>query len=326
MSVNDSRTVADFQKFTFSGHLRSHVYKVLEENIKLGHGDYACYWSLELMCSGLVHSLWQTLFECAAKHINRAGPNVFLYLISSYEKFAPIESQYSVLQMTDIRNNVQARQLVCETAASVALTRKHKLIPLPKIKVEHDFNQVTLQENLRSPSSNYAKHIVREDDPVDIYIPLNELTYCLRPESRDLTRALYWIAWILKFASQYKKQTKVAFDCSFRSNKYIDSSYSRNEVWLIWDVINDSVRMSPQQGVLLPYIDALYKIHCLRWSPSVLKNRMCFVNCACMFICESNTLDIHYPVPQNIMTVKSIVDNIPEWIKSIVHTQKTFSA
>ena len=160
----------------------------------------------------------------------------------------------------------------------------------------------------------------------DIYIPINELTYCLKPESRDLTRALYWIAWILKFASQYKKQTKVAFDCSFRSNKYIDSSYSRNAIWLIWDVINDSVRMSPQQGVLLPYIDALYKIHCLRWSPSVLKNRMCFVNCACMFICESNTLDIHYPVPQNILTVKSIVDNIPEWIKSIVNTQKTFSA
>jgi len=270
--------------------------------------------------------MWQTMFECAAKHINRAAPNVFLYLITSYEKFAPIEGQYSLLQMTDIRNNVQARQIACETAATVALTRKHKLIPLPKIKVEHDFNTITIQENLRAPSSNYARHIVREDDPVDIYIPLNELAYCLRPESRDLTRALYWMAWILKFSSQYKKQNKKPFDCSFRANKYIDDSFSRNAVWLIWDTIQDSVRLSPQQGVLLPYIDALYKIHCLRWSPTVLKNRICFANCAAMFICESNTLDIHYPVPQNIITVKSIVENIPEWIKSIVHTQKTFSA
>ena len=81
MDIHDSRTVVDFQKFTFSGHLRTHVYKVLNENIKLGHADYACYWSLELLCSGLVNSLWQTLFEAAAQHINRATPNVFLYLV-----------------------------------------------------------------------------------------------------------------------------------------------------------------------------------------------------------------------------------------------------
>ena len=53
MDIHDSRTVLDFQKFTFSGHLRAHVYKVLDENIKLGHADYACYWTLELICSGL---------------------------------------------------------------------------------------------------------------------------------------------------------------------------------------------------------------------------------------------------------------------------------
>jgi hypothetical protein len=55
MNVIDSRSVVDFQKFTFSGHLRQHVYKVLNENVKLGHADYACYWALELLCSGLVH-------------------------------------------------------------------------------------------------------------------------------------------------------------------------------------------------------------------------------------------------------------------------------
>jgi hypothetical protein len=52
MNVIDSRTVLDFQKFTFSGHLRQHVYKVLNENIKLGHADYACYWALELYMFG----------------------------------------------------------------------------------------------------------------------------------------------------------------------------------------------------------------------------------------------------------------------------------
>ena len=62
MDVHDPRNVTDFQKFTFSGHLRTHVYKVLDENVKLGHADYACFWTLELLCSGLTHSFWNTIF------------------------------------------------------------------------------------------------------------------------------------------------------------------------------------------------------------------------------------------------------------------------
>jgi len=324
-AINDPRTVVDFQRFTFSGHLRTHVYKVLDENIKLGHADYACYWSLELLCSGLVHSLWQTLFESAARHINRAAPNVFLYLINAYERFAPFEQKYSILAMTDMRNNGEARSAVCEAAATVSLTKKGKLTNLPTIKPDHDYSPLTMQENLKAPSSNYARHIAKPEDPLDLYVALNELVYCLRAESRDFMKSLYWIAWILKFASIYKKTNKQALVFAYRPNSFIDQSYGRDPVWLIWEVVMDSARTSPQTGVLIPYIDALFKLHCLRWNPSVAKSRLCFLVCACQFICESNTLDVHYPVPQNNGIIKGITVNIPQWIKSIIETQRTFS-
>jgi len=323
--VSDGRTVLDFQKFTFSGHLRTHVYKVLDENIKLGHADYAGYWTLELLCSGLVHSMWQTLFESSAKHINRAAPNLFLYLVQAYEKFAPYESQYSLMAMTDMRNNIPVRQMVCEAAATVALTRKHKLMSLPTIKPEHDFQQVTITENLKAPSSNYVRHLLKEDDPMDLYVSLNEMAYCLRPEARDFTRAIYWMSWILKFASVFKQTNKRPLECSYRPNPYIDQSHGRHVVWIFWDIVQNASRSSPQAGVLNPYIDALYKLHCLRWNPSVMKARCCFLVCACLYICESNTLDIHYPVPQDIIAVKGIVESTPNWIHSIIQTQKTFS-
>jgi hypothetical protein len=323
--VSDGRTVLDFQKFTFSGHLRTHVYKVLDENIKLGHADYAGYWTLELLCSGLVHSMWQTLFESSAKHINRAAPNVFLYLVQAYEKFAPYESQYSLMAMTDMRNNIPVRQMVCEAAATVALTRKHKLMSLPTIKPEHDFQQVTITENLKAPSSNYVRLLLKEDDPMDLYVSLNEMAYCLRPEARDFTRAIYWMSWILKFASVFKQTNKRPLECSYRPNPYIDQSHGRHVVWIFWDIVQNASRSSPQAGVLNPYIDALYKLHCLRWNPSVMKARCCFLVCACLYICESNTLDIHYPVPQDIIAVKGIVESTPNWIHSIIQTQKTFS-
>ncbi len=325
MDVYDTRTVVDFQKFTFSGHLRQHVYKVLEENIKLGHADYACYWTLELLCSGLTHSMWQTLFESTSKHINRAAPNALLYLVKMYEKFAPYEGQYSFTSMQDIRNNSDVRNLVCETAASIAMCRKNKLPPLPKIKPEHDFLQITIHENLKSPSANYARSIVKESDPVELYIPLNELTYCLRPETRDVEKSLYWVAWILKYSSQFKKQNKTDLICNFRQNPYVEDKYLHLAIWLIWDVVLDAAKKSPQSGTLAPYIDSLYKFYCLRWNPGVLKTRLCFLINAVLFICESTTLDIHYSVPHDISTVHKLIENIPHWIYAIIQTQKTFS-
>jgi len=326
MNIYDTRTVVDFQKFTFSGHLRQHVYKVLDENIKLGHADYACYWTLELICSGLIHSMWQSLFESTAKHINRAAPNAFLYLMKMYEKFAPYEGQYTIMNMTDIRNNSDVRNLVCEVAASLAMCRKNKLTPLPKISPEHDFLQVTITENLKSPSANYAKQLMKEHDPIELYVPYNELAYCLRPETRDVSRALYWVAWMLKYASQFKKQNKTDLPCSYRINPFIDEKYASLVIWMIWECVQDAAHHSPQSGTLKPYIDALFKFHCLRWSPSVMKQRVVFLNTAILFICESTTLDVHYSVPHDIVAVHGLIENIPSWISAIVQTQKTFSS
>lgn len=325
MDIHDPRTVIDFQKFTFSGHLRSHVYKVIEENIKLAHADYTCYWVLELLCSGLVHSLWQTLFLSAAKYINRAAPNVFIYLVEKYETFSTYEGQYTTLGMTGIRNNSAVRTLVCEVAASIAMARKNKLPAFPKIKPDHDFQHITIQESLKSPSANYARLLALKDDPMEIYIPLNELVYCLRPETRDITRSLYWAAWMLKYASQTKKQHKVELTCAYRANKFIDQKHGREIIWLIWDAVLDAAKKSPQAGMLQPYIESLFKLHCLRWQPSLLKVRLPFLISAMLFVCESNTLDIHYKIPHDVTTIHNVVANIPQWILAIIQTQKTFS-
>jgi len=146
MEIIDPRTVVDFQKTTFCGHPRAHVVKVLLQNIQLGHADYACYWSLELLCSGLVHTLWMALFEGAALHVNRANPNIFLYLANAYEYYATIEARYALREMTSIRNNLEVRQKICQAASVVSMCRKNKLPSLPTIKPAHDFDPVTIQE------------------------------------------------------------------------------------------------------------------------------------------------------------------------------------
>jgi hypothetical protein len=323
MEIVDTRTVADFQSFTFSGHARAQVLKSLSEAIKLGHADYACFWTLELLCSGLVHSLWTTFFDCAASTVHRLCPNVFLYLTESYEDFANIESQYDLRTMTEIRNNNQARQIVCRVATTLALLRKDKLIALPKIKPEHDFQDVTVRENLRATTQRASSGIVHPDDPYELHIPINELCYHLQHNVRDAHRVLYWIAWIQKFASVYKKNTKQSLSFSPRPNEYVSDKYARHPVWLYWAAVWKATDDSP---MIRPYVDALYRIHNLRWAPGLMKQRVPFLICAVLFVTEGAALNIHESAQRNAIEVEEVLRGMPRWLETILQTRDSFSS
>ena len=319
MEVTDPRTVADFQKSTFCGHPRSHVTKVLVQNVQLGHADYACYWALELLCSGLVHSLWATLFDAAALHINRANPNVFIYLADAYERYAPIESLLTVSNMTTIRNNQDVRRLICEVAATLSLCRKNKLPSLPTMKPAHDFDPVTIQESLKAPSRIYGTLVMRKTDPLAAAVPLNEFVYCLRADVRDVTRALYWMAWTFAFCREHKKQTKTSLAFAPRGDEFVSEAHGTHPVWIFWDAVRKQTQ--PHARAV---IDVLYKMYCLRWSPTEAKAKQHLLIAAIVIVCEGTTLDTTI-VSGNTLAVSNILQGMPGWIDAIVRMQKSFA-
>jgi hypothetical protein len=320
MEVTDPRTVVDFQKTTFCGHIRSHVTKVLLQNIQLGHADYACYWSLELLCSGLVHTLWMTLFEGAALHVNRANPSVFVYLADAYEKYAPIESKYSLRDMTTIRNNMDVRDMVCKAAAVISMCRKNKLPSLPTMKPAHDFDPVTIQESLKAPSTLFGRLVLRRDDPMTVAVPINEFVYCLRQDVRDSGRALYWMSWVFAFAREHKKQTKLPLVFANRSDEYISIAHGNHVVWIFWDAIQKQA-----QPIARQYIEVLYRMYCLRWSPSDAKSRQALLTTAVILVCEGTTVDTT-PVSGDTLAVATVLNGTPAWLDAITRMQKSFSS
>ena len=317
MEISDTRTIVDFQKTTFCGHPRAHVRKVLIQSIGLGHADYACYWTLELLASGLVHTLWDAFFEAAALSTNRAQPNVFLFLAATYERYAPIENGFSVQTMTDIRNHPDARHILCDTAATLALCRKNKLPSLPTIKPTHDFDPVTIQETVKAPSILFGKIVTRPADPMTVSLPINEFCYCLRPDVRDSTRALYWISWILTYCREHKKQTKTVLLFANRNDEYVSGSHGTHPVWVFWDAVRKLA--GPHAKT---YVETLYKIHSLRWSPSE-KWRQSLLIAAVLVCCESN-VDTS-PVTGNTEATSKVLMGIPGWIDAILRMQKSLS-
>lgn len=319
MEVTDNRTVLDFQKKTFCGHPRAHVIKVLLQNIQLGNADYACYWTLELLCSGLVHTLWMAFFEAAALHINRANPAAFLFLANTYEKYAPLEGTYRMADMTNIRNHPDVRRIVCEVASTLAMCRKNKLPSLPGIKPEHDFDPATIHENLRAPSTLYGKLVLRKDDPLAIAVPVNEFCYCLRHDVRDATRALYWMSWVYAYCREHKKQTKAAPVFANRTDEFVSVAHGNHPVWIFWEAVQKQTH-----AMTKPYIDAIYKMYCLRWSPSDAKPRQPLLLAAVLLVCEGATID-STPVTGQTLAVSNVLTGMPAWIDAIIRMQKSFS-
>jgi hypothetical protein len=321
MNIVDNRTVADFQNFTFSGHSRKLAIKSLLESIQLGHADYACYWSLELLCSGLVNSLWTTLFESASLSVHRACPNIFTFLTTQYEAFRRIQDNFSVINMTDIRNRPDARSLACEAACAVALCRKQKPLAFPRIKEEHDFEPTTIRENLRATSQHFGAGILKPEDPFELAIPVNEL--CFSIQKRDTIRSLYWAAWIFGFARLKKKQSKQALSITPRVSPLIPEKYARNLVWLFWDVIH---HFTSHSGFLVPYIESIEKMYCLKWEPSVARQRQTFLITAIVFLTESQALDVREPAKKNEMEISTVMEGIPRWLEAIQQTRNSFSS
>jgi hypothetical protein len=319
MEITDSRKVTDFQKNTFCGHPRRHVVKVLLQNIQLGHADYACYWSLELLASGLVHTLWMTFFQAAACHINRGQPNAFLYLADSYEKYAPLEANYSISNMTDIRNHPDVRRIVCEVAATLSMCRKNKLLTLPTIKPSHDFDPITVQEHLNAPSSLFGKLVLRPNDPMPIIVPVNEICYALRQDVRDVTRCLYWISWIIAYCREHKKHAKENLLFANRGDDFVTSKDGHHVVWLFWECIQKQAH-NYNRG----YIDTLYKMYCVRWSTSDVKPRHPLLIAAILIICEGTTLDTTV-VGNNTLAIAKVLDGMPGWIDAIVRMKNSFT-
>jgi hypothetical protein len=222
--------------------------------------------------------------------------------------------------MTAIRNNPDVRLMVCRAAAAITMCRKNKLPGLPTIKPVHDFDPVTIQESLKAPSTLYGRLVLKRDDPMSIAVPINEFVYCLRQDVRDTTRSLYWMAWIYAYCREHKKQTKQALVFANRTDEYVSVSQGSHVVWILWEAVRRQA-----QPTARPYIDVLYRMYCLRWSPSDAKQRQALLTTAVVLVCEGLTIDTT-PVSGETLAIATVLNGIPAWLDAITRMQKSFSS
>lgn len=246
--INDTRKSCDFKTITFCGAIKTQVLTALNKSIQEEKLDASNYWALQLLLSGYCTSLFDKLISVASKNINISNPLLPTFLLNKMNSFKQIMKSYNKDSQLQLRNNQEMRHLIVELVTIITLSRKRKLENIPKLK-QSDFSINIFKTKLESNENNNIKHILKENDPSEIRIAANELLFQLN--NKNMNKALYWLSWILEWEKIHIKKYKI-FNISDRYYEGIDNKYSKNIIWLIWDIINFIKKSTfdiPQKGL-----------------------------------------------------------------------------
>jgi hypothetical protein len=251
--INDSRSIKDFTKKTFSNYLIKDVLTVLNKALLTCKLEEACNWSFELLISGQFDKFWDKVFSICYKNININNPKVPCFLLKRYEKFCMYRGKYE--NSLELRNNQVIRNMFCEICCVICHSVKLKSIGFSKIK-DDDFNANYFTTKLKADRDSYISDKVKFGDPSEMKIILNEFNYCLMSKNYELCN--YWLSWAFEYEKKKMKKDKV-YLCAYRTIENIDKKYCNDICWFIWEIlIKESFKLNDSA---VDNIQALYKLY-----------------------------------------------------------------
>ena len=235
--IFDSRKLIDFKTQTFGGYSKSDVNSQLDKAIQAEELEKSIYLSFQLLFSGYVNLLWDKLINLIYKNINTNNPNIPKFMYEKQKKWDSIVLQkiYKKDNILLLRNNVIIRELIVELVCIIILSRKRKLEQLKKI-TKGDFVLSSFKSRLEAKDSSLSSNYLKENDPSEVRIAMNELVYQMK--QRNFDKVLYWLSWMLEWDKLNVKQYG-KFKVHPRLVQGVEPKFATNIIWLIWEYIND---------------------------------------------------------------------------------------
>jgi hypothetical protein len=307
--INDIRTPTQLKGISLSGFKKTEVRNQFIENMKKGKVEPACYWAAELVCAGHYTDVWETILHYVGKHIHLGNPKLVIYLERRMVIFRNIMSQGHFLSDLELRNNNNIRKLFAEIVCILTMSnKKHSFEPIKINRVE-EFDITQMTERLKAPAMTFIEPVFKPKDPKELFIAMNEFSYNISKERRNMATACYWIEWTIEFDIICKKRKEPCF-CEKRTNYNVELKLQTDIIWIIWDSI--FYYCSEMQN---PYIETLLNsilsLFCAKYTTASCKKRRYLLYYAVALLTE--------PVPTNIemITDKVILKNVVEKINNV---------
>jgi hypothetical protein len=328
-NINDVRV--DFKNITFSGYQKSKVKNEFIKSMYDNKIENACYWCAEFICAGHYLDVWNIIIFYTYKYIHSGNPKLAIYLNMRYNNFLSILKNGYTSNILPMRNNNKVRKIFCEIICIVCFSNKKNTINEIKLDKSTSFDLISISEKFKAPHVNYINNILRDDDPKELIIPVNELIYNL--VSKNIIDTYYWFEWILEYENICKKKKK---KCIGESRMYAPTGFANNIIWIIWDILfyysnpettdkfddlkkinNNSNNSNNSNNLPMKYkiINELFGLFTIRYNASHIRKRKSIIYFAFSLLIDN--IDLTINIINNTEKIEAIVNKIDAIYKDI---------
>jgi hypothetical protein len=176
--------------------------------------------------------LWDIILYYVYKYIHNGNPKLTLYLNMRYNNFISILQNGYSKELLALRNNEKIRKLFCEIICVLCFSNKKNVISDVKLDKNNSFDLTCMSEKFKAPNVSYIEEIIKEDDPKELIIPINELIFNLI--NKNIISVYYWYEWIIEYENICIKKKK---KCVCENRSYAPAGNMHDIIWIIWDIL-----------------------------------------------------------------------------------------
>ena len=221
-------------------------------------------------------------------------------------------NQGTFITELDARNNDKIRKLFAEIICTLTLSDKKPAFEQIKIKSNDDFDMTQLSNKLKAPNTDYVRNNMKPKDPRELIIAMNELSYSLSSDCKNMASACYWIEWTLEFESICKKR-KQLIKCEVRNYK-VENKCRNNIIWIIWDILFDYASLQNNK-LIEKTMQSLVNLFCIKFTDASPKKRRYLLYYAVSLITE--TVNTNVEILPNKVILQNVTDKIEMIYKQI---------